>query len=295
MRNVLAVLLAALAAIAGASAWGGSVADRTLTQPETVQSTLGPLIDDAGVRSMLATRVQAQVVSRLPGGVIPKNAKTVVEGVIKKATDAVLDDPGVKQAWNESLDESRKLYVTRVRDEGGSAGRIEVVLDPLATLAASHVSEAIKGLGIPVKAPGNVSWKLDQNISDISPLASLTVPGLQLVVTQSKHWAWYGVAGGVLMLLALLAARRRAVPVVTAGVIGGTAGLVGLWAAGLVKNIAGAASNPVMTAAAGSVAEVIRATSVPIAVAGAAVLVLGIVMLIIGAARNRRASVDLSA
>ncbi|RII43465.1 hypothetical protein [Galactobacter valiniphilus] len=292
MRNVLAVLLAALAAISGASAWGGSVVDKALTQPETVRSTLGTLIDDQGVRAMIGTRVKAQVVERLPGGVIPKKLEKVVDTAITAATNGVLEDPKTREAWLTSLDRSRELYVQRVRDEGGSAGRIEVVLDPLATLAAQHVASGLTSAGIKVQAPATVAWRLDQNIGDISPLASLSVPVLQLSVSQSEHWGWYALAAVVLMALALLSAKKRGIPVVTAGFVGGSAGVVGLWASGVVGGIGSAASNPIMAAATSSIAGVVNSTSQPVAIAGGALFVLGIVMLIIGAAVRRRRSVD---
>lgn len=292
MRNVLAVLLAALAALSGASAWGGSVIDQALMQPQTLHSTLGPLIDNKDVRAMLVTRVKAQVVERMPGGVVPKRASKLVDAAITQATDAMLDDPQVKQAWLDSLDESRELYVQRVRQEGGNAGRVEVVMDPLATLAAQHVADALSSTGVKISPPKSVTWRLDENISEISPVASIAVPGTQLVVHQSQYWLWYAVVGGVLMLLALLAAKRRAVAVVTAGVVGGAAGLVGVWAAGLVGDVAGGSGNAVVSSAAGSIAELIRQTSLPVAVAGGGLFVLGVVMLIIGGVMNRRRSVD---
>lgn len=292
MRNVLAVLLAALAALSGASAWGGSVIDQALTQPQTLHSTLGPLIDNTDVRAMLSTRVKAQVVERMPGGVVPKRAEKIVNAAIKKATDAVLDDPQVKQSWLDSLDASRELYVQRVRQEGGNAGRVEVVLDPLATLAAKHVAGALSSSGVKVKAPTSVTWRLDESISEISPVAGIVVPGTQLVVHQSQYWQIYAIAAVALMLLALLAATRRAIAVVTAGVVGGAAGLVGVWVAGLVGGVSDGNGNPVMSAAAGSLGELIRQTSFPVAVAGGALFVLGVVMLIIGGVLNRRRSVD---
>ncbi|RKW71531.1 hypothetical protein [Galactobacter caseinivorans] len=292
MRNVLAVLLAALAALSGASAWGGSVIDQALTQPQTLHSTLGPLIDNQDVRAMLATRVKAQVVERMPGGVVPKRAAKLVDAAAKRATDAVLDDPQVKQSWLDSLDESRELYVQRVRKEGGNAGRVEVVLDPLATLAATHVSDALNSTGVKIKAPSNVTWRLDEDISEISPVASLAVPGTQLVVHQSQYWLIYAIVAAALMLLALLAAKRRAVAIFTAGVVGGAAGLVGVWVAGLVGGVAEGNGNAVAGAAAGSLGTLMRETSFPVALAGAALFVLGVVMLIIGGVVNRRRSVD---
>jgi len=292
MRNVLAVLLAALAAIAGASAWGGSVADKALTEPTTIQQTLGGLIDDDGVRSMVATRVKAQLVERLPDGVIPEKLATAVEKTVQRASDAVLDDPSMRQAWLDSLDASRQLYVQRVREEGGSAGRVEVVLDPVATVVAGHVTDAISSLGIEVSPAKTVPWRLDQTIGDISPLAALSVPLMKLVTVQSEHWFWYGVAAAVLALLALLAARRRAVAVLAAGFVAGAAGLVGIWGAGVVAGLGGAAPNPILAAAAGSVGELVRSTSTPVAWTGVVVLILGIVMMIIGGTRARRRSLD---
>lgn len=292
MRNVLAVLLAALAAISGASAWGGWVVDKTLTQPETVQSTLGPLIDDPGVRAMVSTRVKAQVIERLPGGVVPKKAEKVVGAAVTKATNSVLDDQEVRAAWLEALDESRKLYVHRVREEGASAGRIEIVLDPIANLAAKHITDALSGIGLKIKAPPTASWRLDEDISDVSPLASLVVPGTQLVVNQSQYWLGYAIASAVLMLLALLAALRKAVAVITAGVVAGVAGLVGVWLAGIVSSVAGGGNNAVMQSAGSAISELIRGTSYPVALTGGGLILFGIVMLIIGGVRRRRRSVD---
>lgn len=165
-------------------------------------------------------------------------------------------------------------------------------MDPLATLAAQHVADALSSTGVKISPPKSVTWRLDENISEISPVASIAVPGTQLVVHQSQYWLWYAVVGGVLMLLALLAAKRRAVAVVTAGVVGGAAGLVGVWAAGLVGDVAGGSGNAVVSSAAGSIAELIRQTSLPVAVAGGGLFVLGVVMLIIGGVMNRRRSVD---
>lgn len=288
MRNVLAVLLAAVAALCGASAWGGFTIDKVLTQPETVQESFGPLIEDAGVRDMVATWVHGETVSQLPGGVIPKQLDSVVEKVIDRATDSVLDDPSVQQSWNDSLEETREQYTRQVRQEDGSAGHVEMVLDPFANLASQKVVDALQAAGIQANAPQDRTWRLEYELSDVSPLVSMSVPVIQLVVTQSEYWPWYAGAAAVLALLALLVARRRGVPIIAGAFVLGLAGLVGWWSASMVGGITRGAGNAMVAAVADPVADLVRQTSIPLVIAAAVLLVLGIVVSVVGSRRRRR-------
>lgn len=292
MRNVLAVLLAVLAALAGASAWGGSVANRALTQPSVVQEQFGPMIDQPAVRSMVATRVNAQLIQALPGGVVQEKLKEPVKKASEKVTNAVLDDPEVRAAWLRSLDATRAQYVQRVREEGGSAGRVEVVLDPLSDLVAGHITDALKTLGVKDAPTVHTSWRLDNNIGQAVPVAGLAVPVMQLVVTQSEHWPMYALAGLVLFALALLVASRRVVPFVAAGFVGLLAGAVGVASGGILGGAGGGLNNAVMSLALKGMGEEITATSIPVVIGGGVLLVVAIVMAVIGRSRRNRASLD---
>lgn len=290
MRNVLAVLLAAIAAICGASAWGGYTIDKALTQPETVQESFGPLVDNAGVRDMVATWIHGETVALLPGGVVPAKLDAAVKVVIDKATNAVLDDPASKQAWEESLQETREQYAQQVHS-GGSATHIQMVLDPFANLASSKIVSTLQAAGINASASQDRTWRLEYELGDVSPLVSTTVPAVQLVVSQSQYWARYAIAAAVAGVLGLVIAKRRGVPIIASAFVLGAAGLIGWFSASMVGSVTRGAGNALVVAVADPVAALVRSTSMPLVFVAVGLLVVGIIVSIIGSSvRKRRAS-----
>lgn len=287
MRNVLAVILAAAAAFCGACAWGGFVMDKALTQPEVIRTNVGPLIDDDGIRSMISTQVSDQIVKHLPGGVIREHAKPAVDATTKKATQSVLDDPGVRDAWSEALDRTRAGYTQQVRSGRDGAGHLEMVLDPMANLISGHITTALAKIGVRITDPPQVKWRVSQDMSDISPLMSLSSPVLTLVVTQSEYWQRYAVAAGASLLLGLIVARRRGVVLVTAGFVGLAAGVVGLGVSGLVMSAVGGSDNAVVAALAGVLTEQARGASWPVTWVGLAVFAVGTIIMVVSGGRRR--------
>lgn len=292
MRNVLAVLLAAVAAFCGAGAWAGYTMDKALTQPETVRSTVGPLIHDDGVQDMIATRVREQIVSRLPGGVIQEKLKPAVDAAAKTATTAVLEDDDVEKAWLEVLDLTREGYTEQVRSGENSGGHIEMVLDPVADLASEHVTSALAKVGVKVEDKPDIEWRVSQELSDISPLVSLVTPILTLTVTQSAHWLVYSLVAAAGLLLGLLVASRRAIVFVTAGFLALALGLIGNGAASMVTSGTKGSSNAVIQAISEVFTDQVRAASVPLSLVGGALLVVGIVMMVVTGVRRRRAAAE---
>lgn len=292
MRNVLAVLLAAAAAFCGASAWAGYTMNKALTEPETVRTTVGPLIHDDGVQDMIATRVRDQIVSRLPGGVIQKKVKPAVDSGAKAATKAVLEDDGVEKAWLKVLDRTREGYTEQVRSGEKDAGHIEMVLDPVADLVGEHVAGALKKIGVKVKDTPDVRWRVSQNLSDVSPLMNLVTPVLNLTVKQSAHWLTYALISGGCFLLGLLVAKRRAVVFVTSGFVALGFGLVAGGASGMISNAIEGNGNAVVRSIAEVFTDQVRTASLPVSLVGGAVLLAGIIMMIVTGTRRRRRAAE---
>lgn len=292
MRNVLAVLLAAVAAFCGAGAWAGYTMDKALTQPEIVRTTVGPLIHDEGVQDMVATQVREQIVSRLPGGVIQEKLKPAVDAAAKTATKRVLEDDEVDRAWLQVLDLTRERYTEQVRSGKESAGHIEMVLDPVADLVGDHVGAALKKVGVDVKSTPDLTWRISQDLSDVSPLMSLVTPILTLTVTQSAHWLGYALVAGGSLLLALVAARRRAIVFVTAGFLSLALGLIGAGAAGMVSNGTESSSNAVIRSIAEVFTDQVRGASVPLSLVGGVCMMVGIVTMVVTGVRRRRAAAE---
>ena len=78
MRNVLAVLLAATAAVCGALAWSGFRVDGFLDHPDEVKKLYGPVIDDPQVRERLTKNAN----DKLFQGIHVENAQ--LEGLLEE-------------------------------------------------------------------------------------------------------------------------------------------------------------------------------------------------------------------
>jgi hypothetical protein len=257
-----------------------------------VQTTVGPLIHDSSVQDMIAAQVRDQIVKRLPGGVVPAKLEKVVDKASTAATKAVLNDKGVEKAWLQVLDQTRAGYTQQVRSGKEDAGHIVMVLDPVADLASDRVAAALKKVGVKTTHKVDVKWRLSQDLSDVSPLMNLVTPALNLTVKQSAHWLTYALISGGSLLLGLLAAKRRAIVLVTAGFVALGFGLVGNGLSGMISDALKGSSNAVIRSIAQVFTDQVRGASLPVIFVGAAVLVVGIVIMVVTGVRRRRRTAE---
>ena len=295
MRNVLAVLLAATAAVCGALAWSGFRVDGFLDHPDEVKKLYGPVIDDPQVRERLTKNAN----DKLFQGIHVENAQLegLLEEPLGKVVDAVLDSPEAHAAWLEALDESRAAYVEQVRSGQASAGEIPLVLDPFVKQVNAKVDQVVDQLAerFPalrsmVPASGAVfgdEWRMRFSITERIPISAVGVPMLTSQVKQSAHWEAYAVVSAAALVLALLVAKRRAVVFMAAGFVAVAMGALVMGLTGMLDTSARVVSEPLARPFILGIKDVAGSVGLPVLIAGGVSVVLALVGLGIGRARRR--------
>lgn len=295
MRNVLAVFLAAVAAVCGAFAWAGFRVDGFLDHPDEIKQLYGPVIDDPQVRERLTKNANETLFQNIK--LQNSELERLLEEPLGKVVNTVLDTPEAHEAWLQSLDESRAAYVDQVRSGQASAGDIPLILDPFAKQVNRKVEQAldqsteqVPGLRSVLPKSGAVfgdQWRMRFSITEQIPISAVGIPMLTMQVQQSAHWEAYAVVSAASFILALLIARRRAVPFVAAGVVALAFGAVVLGLTGMLDTSARVVSEPLARPFILGIRDVASSIGLPVTAAGGGLLVLGLIGLAVGRARRR--------
>lgn len=245
--------------------------DRNIVQEDGFVALTGPLGKDPAFQQRLA----AAAVNSLSADRIPEALTELARPVLENAAQSLTALPGYTEAWTETLRKSHRLSFADpdtlpAEAEGASSLTLDVA--PLVGLVAAQVTDAT---GLPLEEPEQVLINIGQS-------------NQRLVLEQVSAYApmGYAVAVGaaIAFALAFVAARRRWT--VLAGM--GAGGLILAAAWKLASDAAGLAAGGMSSG--NAVAEIFKrefvAASaanfgqwiVSAALAGAVLLVLGIVL-----------------
>ena len=164
-----------------------------------------PLATDAELRKALAAYVASELVA---GAGVPEQLRPVVATAIATTAGRVAGREGYVEAWNATQRRSHRLTFGDVRDlsaDQDATDRFTIDLAPFATYLVS----ALDALPITLEVPGQLLVSVNG------------APERQLVdrVKASPGYATTGsVVVGLLVVLALMLARRRSVVIVGLGV-----------------------------------------------------------------------------
>ncbi|RNL55352.1 hypothetical protein [Arthrobacter oryzae] len=264
-----------LAAVAVPAMW----ADRNVVQEGGFVALTAPLGKDPAFQKRLAA---ATVDTLMSGDLIPDYLMALARPVLETAADSLTGLPDYPSAWAETVRKSHRLSFADPGTLPPEADATTLTLDigPLVGLLAKQVADSTK---LPVEAP-------DQVLIDVGE------PTQRQVIERVSAFAPMGyavtAAAGIAFAIALVAARRRWS--VLAGTGAGALVLAGLWklaadaAAGAAiatssaEKVAGTFTKEFAAAATASFEQWILVA----AVAGAALLVIGLIARSVGARRR---------
>lgn len=240
MRTFISALAVTLGLMLAALAVPALWIDRNIVQEDGFVQLAAPLGNDNEFQQKLAT---AAVNSFIPPEPIPESLEVGVRPVLEAAAASLTGLPGYPAAWEETLRKSHRLNFSdpsSLPAEASASTSLTLDVAPLVGLLTRQISDAT---GLPLDAPQETLINIGQS-SHRELLA-----GLSAYAPMGFPMA----AGSVLaLLLALVAARRRWLVLVVAG-LGGLL-LAALWNVGLNTASAAAAATP----AGNAVAEIFK-------------------------------------
>ena len=259
-RHVLAWVLIVVAALAACGAAYAAYADRVATTNGPTTEVATALANDPALREALPAEISRRLLDRLPDRLpvpdrLQERMHAALEENIGNVVNGILDDPGFQAALNESVDQSRASYVSRVNAAAaaGSPQEVTFVLEagPLASLVLERVHERTTALGFGglLDALGtDVDLPIDTGAPTAEDLpASTAAAGLKAAAA----WPWYAVLAVVAAGLALWLAgpRLRWAVLAVGGAVAALVGIVGVVLAGRLPGSV-TASGPVAEAVA---------------------------------------------
>ncbi|MEA5453244.1 hypothetical protein SPF06_00780 [Sinomonas sp. JGH33] len=287
MRTVLSALSVLLAVVLTAVAMPALWLERNVSDESGFVKLLEPMAKDADLQSTLVANLDTAVLSSAG---VPEAVRPLARQAIQHVADGLVSDPGFPQAWTETLKASHRLNFT---PGVASTNAFELELRPMADLFASKLGAAIgvqlsgpRTLGVQVGTPQQRSW-----LTSAQDLAGLSQP--------------LALGAALALLLGLLFARRRGVPLawaglclmVTAAVFQIGTGIVPLFAS--VQASSGSMSSTFGARAAELAVDSFEPWIGGLALVGAALLVVGALLGLVrrlrrsrGAAQSRLASME---
>ncbi|MDV8146639.1 hypothetical protein [Arthrobacter sp. B10-11] len=272
-----------LAAVSVPAIW----VDRNIVQEDGFVSLAAPLGKDTVFQERLAS---AAVGSIDPAAGIPEPFAELVQPILDSAASSLITLPGYPAAWEETLRKSHRLNFPApgaATPETEPSTSLTLDVAPLVGLLTRQISEATN---VPLDAP-------DQTLIDIGQ------PSQRQLVDQVSAYApmGYALAAGsaIALLLALIAARRRWTVLVGTGL--GALVLAAVWKLG--SDAAGLAVGG--TASGNEVADIFKSEFVAASserfgqwivatlVAGAVLIVAGVILRVVAGAVAGRTSGDL--
>ncbi|MFH5878223.1 hypothetical protein [Arthrobacter sp. NA-172] len=258
-----------LTAIAVPMAW----TDANIVREDGFVALISPLGKDQAFQSGLAAAAVGSLESKVQ---LPAPVEQLGASLLKDAASSMSVWPEYPQAWNDTVRRSHQLnFAGNAASGNTSAATLVLDVAPLASLVAKRLATAT---GLPIEAPKSTLINIG------SPAQRQQV---EAVAAYAPMW-WIAALGAVLLLaLALLAARRRSVVVLFAGL--GLAALAGLWQAGstVLRGVGDAGLGGTTTGGV-FVRELVAASAdnfsgwiVDAAIAGGVLAVVGLLMLIL--------------
>ncbi|WP_427129986.1 hypothetical protein [Pseudarthrobacter sp. S9] len=275
--STAAVLIGLLmAAVAVPAMW----VDRNIVQEDGFVALTGPLGKDPAFQQRLAA---AAVGSLGSGDRIPEALAETARPILENAAQSLTGLPGYPDAWAETLRKSHRLTFadpSALPPEADGTTSLTLDVAPLVRLVAKQVSDATT---LPLEAPDQVLIHIGQSNQRqlIERVAAYAPMGYAVAL-----------GAGIAFALAFVAARRRWA--VLAGTGAGALVLAGVWklasdaAGGAVagtssgNEVAETFKSEFVSASAASFGQWILAA----AVAGAALLVAGLVVRVAGGRRR---------
>ena len=211
LATVLGILLASVAVPA---MW----VDRNIIQEDGFVRLAAPLGKNAEFQKKLA----AAAVGTIDTGSVPGALSGLVNSVLGKAAESLTQLPGYPSAWEETLRRSHRLSFARPAGESsgnGPASSLTLDVAPLVALGSEEISRVTR---VPLNPP-------EQTLINVGQPAQRA--WAERLATYAPMGYFVAIGSGIAFLLALVAARRRWIVLLAAG-LGGLA-LAGLWALGL--------------------------------------------------------------
>lgn len=222
MRSFIAFTLLVVAVFLGFGAMGAQWLDRLARTPAPMQRIVGPLAQDEQVISSLKGMLITETKRAIPPEMLTlPTVGEQLDAVVTTAVDAVVTDPGVQRAWNDSVNRSRVAYVAeldRLRgDESLESPTVWFDLTPFADLGRAKLREV---------APATFHVYLDQvQVSQLrlplgQPSASMS-KSVADGVGAARQWPFLYLGAGVLAVVAMFIGTRRGrwVALALAGVV----------------------------------------------------------------------------
>lgn len=269
MRTFVSALVGLLSLVVAAGGLVSAWVDENLVDESGFVALAAPLGENDEFQTALTDSLAQEVIANVG---LPGHFDSLVEPIIRDASQAVTGSPGYPAAWRETLRLSHAFTFAQAPEASEPAPAILTLdLAPVIGLVAENVGGSI-GVDVPVP---------DDTTIDVG---SIDRGGLLSGVADAvEAWRLYLAGAAVLALLALVIARRR----------GTTLALLGLGVAGLgVIGVLAEGWLPAATARApgtSAIAEVflqglaaragadIAATSVPVIVGGLMAVAIGVV------------------
>lgn len=273
MRTVLSALSVLLAVVLTAVAVPALWLDRNLVDESGFVQLLSPMSGGKQLQSTLISNLDTAVLSDAS---IPSVLRPVAQQAVQGLATSLVSDPGFPQAWKDTLRASHQINFS---PDKASANAFELELRPMAALMAKRVGSSLNvnipgpsTLQVQVGTAQQRSW-----LTGAQDLAALSLPltlgavlafalGLLFARQRGVALAWAGI--GVLLIAALYQGGVGLVPAVASA-----------------QGSAGSMSSTFGARAAELAAGNFETWILALAIGGAVLLVLGVVL---AAVRRRR-------
>ncbi|SEF03355.1 hypothetical protein SAMN04489740_3894 [Arthrobacter alpinus] len=222
---LLVILALVVAAVAGPALW---LQKNVIDQAGFVQLA-GPLGSNKSFQEGLSALAASQATASVD---LPPQLTDLAAALIQSAAQSIYTEPGYDAAWTETLKRSHALTFAAAGNKD-IQGDLQLDIAPLVALVAAKVSDSTS---VPLATPKDVVVALEQpELARLLPAAT-TLGG----------WAgWMAFIAVDLLVLALVAARRRSLTLILAAAGLATVALVWLFASGVVQSVlTGMATGP---------------------------------------------------
>lgn len=276
MRTFASAILGLLAVLLAVAAFCGAWLNTNVVSEQGFAALGAPLAEDEGFQQELASALATEAATAVN---VPQQLSGLVQPVITAAVERVQTLPDYPEAWNESLRRSHTLTFA-AGDGGEPSGTLTLDVAPLVGLVTGSVGSE---LNVDIPAPEQVPVQIGGG-SHPEVIRSVERAG--------GAWPVLALASAAAGILALLAARRRSTAFALMGLGTALAGALLWFGAGRLPDQVAARplNSPVASAFAeaftGQAAESLAAWTVVLMLAGAAVLVVGLLGRVLGGSRR---------
>lgn len=210
VRSFLAFVILLMAVASAVAGVGARWVDAVARTQEPAEMIVAPLATDRSVRSAIASELETAAKREIPEAVdqIP-NLRATLEALLATAVDNALEDPGVENAWKQTITASRVALVEDLdayRSDAAETPTIWLDLSPFVTLGREKLLAAADETVRPYLE--QVAWDKDVRVALGRPDATVTKLASE-TIAMAQHWKWMFVATALLGVLGLLIGSRR--------------------------------------------------------------------------------------